>query len=90
MTTPKATSGSTPKAHYQDAKKVSDLTVEELREIIREEVLDCLGEMYEAFHPDLEFTTEFAAGLQVSIDAVEAGEPTIPAEEVAKGLRLNW
>ncbi len=72
------------------AQKVSDLTVSEFRELIREVVTECLAEMYEDFHPDLEFTDEFAEGLRASIDALAAGEPTIPAAQVAEELGLSW
>ena len=34
-------------------QKVSDLTVSQLRELIREVVLDCIDESYEDFHRDL-------------------------------------
>ena len=68
--------------------KVSDLTVSQLRELIREVVLDCIGESYEDFHRDLELNPEFAAGLQASIDARAAGEPTIPWEEAKRQLGL--
>ena len=70
-------------------QKVSDLSVSELRELIREVVLDCVGESYEDFHRDLEVSPEFAANLQATIDAVAAGEPTIPAEEVYRRLGLD-
>ena len=69
-------------------QKVSDLTVSEFRELVREVVTECLGEMYEDFHPDLELSDEFAEKLQASIDAVAAGEPTIPWEEVKRRLGL--
>ena len=65
-------------------QKVSDLTVSQLRELIREVVLDCIAESYEDFHLDLRINPQFAAELQASIDARAAGEPTIPWEEVAK------
>lgn len=68
--------------------KVSDLTVSELRELIREVVLDCIAESYEDFHRDLELNPEFAAGLQASIDARAAGEPTIPWDEAKRRLGL--
>ena len=67
----------TPKTAEVTEQKVSDLTVSELRELIREVVLDCIGESYEDFHRDLEISPQFAAELQASIDARAAGEPTI-------------
>ena len=69
--------------------KVSDLTVSELREIIREVVLDCIAESYEDFHLDLRINPQFAAELQASIDEVAAGGKTYSAEEVAKELGLS-
>lgn len=79
----------TPKTAEVTEQKVSDLTVSELRELIREVVLDCIGESYEDFHRDLEISPQFAAELQASIDARAAGEPTIPAEEVYRRLGLD-
>jgi hypothetical protein len=84
MTTPKA-------AEQAEAteQKVSDLTVSELRGIIREVVLDCISESYEDFHCDLRINPQFAAELQASIDEVAAGGETYSAEEVAKELGLS-
>ena len=69
--------------------KVSDLTVSQLRELIREVVLDCISESYEDFHLDLRINPQFAAELQASIDEVAAGGETYSAEEVAKELGLS-
>lgn len=84
MTTPKA-------AEQAEAteQKVSDLTVSQLRELIREVVLDCIGESYEDFHLDLRINPQFAAELQASIDEVAAGGETYSAEEVAEELGLS-
>ena len=78
----------TPKAAKSGEQKVSGLTVAELRGIIREVVMDCIGESYEDFHRDLEISPEFAARLQESIDARAAGEPTVPWGEVKEQLGL--
>ncbi len=80
----------TRKVSDRTEPKVSDLTVAEFRELIREVVTECLAEMYEDFHPGLELSDEFAAKLQASLDSVAAGEPTVPAEEIAKRLGLKW
>ena len=69
-------------------QKVSDLTVPQLRELIYEVVMYCIGESYEDFHRDLRINPQFAAELQASIDARAAGEPTIPWEEAKKELGL--
>ena len=44
------------------------------------------------YDPDegLELREEVIEELEASIKAVEAGEPTIPAEEVARRLGLDW
>ena len=80
----------TRKAADPAAQKVADLTVAEFRQLIYEVVVQCLGEMYEDIHPDAEFSAEFAGKVQASIDAVASGEPTIPAEQVAKRLGIKW
>ena len=81
MTTPK-TDEATEQAEAAEPK-VSDLTVSQLREIIREVVLDCIAESYEDFHLDLEINPQFAAGLLESArEAKEAGMPTIPDEQM--------
>lgn len=87
MTTPKAAEA-TEQAEAVE-QKVSDLTVSQLREIIREVVLDCIAESYEDFHLDLRINPQFAAELQASIDEVAAGGKTYSAEEVAKELGLS-
>ena len=79
----------TPKIAEAAEQKVSDLTVSQLRELIREVVLECIGESYEDFHRDLEFNPQFAAELQASIDEVAAGAETFSAGEVAKELGLS-
>ena len=84
MTTPKA--AEQPETAEQ---KVSDLTVSQLRELIREVVLDCIDERYEDFHLDLRINPQFAAELQASIDEVAAGGKTYTADEVAKELGLS-
>jgi ADP-dependent phosphofructokinase/glucokinase len=75
----------TPKVTEAAEQKVSDLTVSQLRELIREVVLDCISERYEDFHRDLEFNPQFAAELLESArEAKEAGIPTIPDEQMAE------
>ena len=89
MTTPKAAEAAeqleTAEQVEAAEQKVSELTVSQLRELIREVVLDCIGESYEDFHRDLEINPEFAAGLLESArEAKEAGMPTIPDEQMAE------
>ena len=72
----------------QPRRKVADLTVEELRTLIRESVTQALFDFTQGTDDGLELREEFAAELEASIRAVEAGEPTIPAEEVARRHNL--
>ena len=69
--------------------KVSDLTVEEFKAIVREVVAQAL---LDTIDPDagLEMREDMAAKLRQSITAVEAGADTTPAEEVAARLGLEW
>ena len=71
-------------------QKVADLTTDELRSIIREAVLETLSDLLEDPDEGLELREEVALRLEASIKALEAGEPTISAEEVARRLDLDW
>ena len=71
-------------------QKVADLTIDELRAIIREAVSETLSDFVEDPDEGLELREEFAAELEESIKAVEAGQPTIPAEEFARKHGLSW
>ena len=71
-------------------QKVADLTIDELRAIIREAVSETLSDFVEDPDEGLELREEFAAELEESIKAVVAGQPTIPAEEFARKHGLSW
>lgn len=73
-------------------QKVSDLTTEELLAFIRDAVVDVLYEHDIVEDPDegLELREDFALKLEASIKAVEAGAPTISAEELARKHSLSW
>ena len=72
--------------------KVSDLTVEELKELIKthayvaanEALLDFFGDPDEG----LEFKEEFAAKLLAARDEMKKGTKGVPLEEVRKELGL--
>ena len=66
--------------------KVSDLTVQQLQELIRDSVEDALGDLLD---PDrgLELTDEWRERLQ---RAAERNDRGIPIEEAAKRLGLVW
>ena len=67
--------------------KVSDLSVEELRHLIKETVVETLDEMLGDPDEGLELREEFVARLKKSL---ESPEPTIPMEEAAARLGLKW
>ncbi len=71
-------------------QKVADLTTDELREIIREVVMETINDLVEDPDEGLELREDVAAELEASIKAVEAGQPTIPAEEFARKHELSW
>ena len=70
--------------------KVGELTTDELRELVREVVLQTFAELLGDPDEGLELRPEFAAEAQRSLDAVQAGAKTIPAEKVAARLSLTW
>jgi hypothetical protein len=69
---------------------VADLTVDELRKLIREVVIQTLLEMFGDPDEGLELSDEFVLELQRSLAADEARSKTIPAHEVAARLGLTW
>ena len=76
----------TPNTAETAEQKVSDLTVSQLRELIREVVLDCIAESYEDFHRDLEYSEEFLEEMEKRLSSEE---PAIPAAEVYRRLGLD-
>jgi len=76
--------------NMNEKEKVSDLTVDELRAIVRATVREILLELLD---PDrgLEVRENLLLELQESLKRVEDGEETlIPAEEAAHRLGLEW
>ena len=71
-------------------QKVSDLTTDELRALIREAVIETLHNFVEDPDDGLELREDLALKLEASMKAIEAGQPTIPAEEFARKHRLSW
>lgn len=70
--------------------RIGDLTIDEFRELIREVVVQTLSEMLRDPDEGLELREDFAAELRRSLEAVEAGGETVPAQEVAERLGLTW
>ena len=68
---------------------ITDLTVDELRKLIREVVIQTLSEMFGDPDEGLELADEFKLELQRALAADETGK-TIPAQDVAARLGLTW
>lgn len=71
-------------------KTLSELTVDELRDLIREVVSQTIEELF--IDPDvgLQLHEAMREALQKSIREVHAGAETLPAEAVARQLGLEW
>lgn len=69
---------------------VADLTVDELKELIREITTQTLLELLGDPDEGLELREDIKTKLQQSIEKVQKGGKTIPAEEVASKLGLEW
>lgn len=70
--------------------KVSDLTIDELRSIIRETVRQTLADILSDPDEGLELQDGIETSLRQSIKAVREGASTYNAEEVANKLGLHW
>ena len=72
--------------------KVSELTVEELRELIKTQTYIAMDEALLDFFGDpdegLEFSEEFASKLMESMEETKKGAKGIPVKEVRKDLGL--
>ena len=69
---------------------VADLTMDELKTLIREVVTQTLTEMLGDPDEGLELRDDFETALQRSLASVEAGGRTSPAQQVATKLGLSW
>ncbi|MCY7277183.1 MAG: hypothetical protein LH702_26510 [Phormidesmis sp. CAN_BIN44] len=69
---------------------IKDLTIEELKSLIRETVLETLEEFLDDPDEGKEMRPEVKQQLIESIRRTQAGERGIPAAEVAKKLGLTW
>ncbi|MBC7262117.1 MAG: hypothetical protein H5T63_08890 [Chloroflexi bacterium] len=68
---------------------ITDLTVDELRKLIREVVIQTLSEMFGDPDEGLELDDEFKLELQRALAMDETGK-TSPAHDVAARLGLTW
>jgi hypothetical protein len=69
---------------------VADLTVEELKELIRETVSQTIVEMLGDPDKGMELRQDVKERLGRSLATVQAGGKTIPAHQVAARLGLEW
>lgn len=69
---------------------VADLTVEELRELIRETVSQTIVEVLGDPDKGMELREDVKERLERSLAMMQAGEKTIPAHQVAARLGLEW
>lgn len=69
---------------------VADLTVTELKNLIREVTTQTLMELLSDPDVGLELGDEFENQLQRSLETAQAGGKTTPAQEVAQRLGLEW
>ena len=67
-------------------KTVADLTVAELRQLIRETVAEVVEELLDDAEDGLEVRPEFIEEMK---ELLASDEPTIPAEEVYRELGLD-
>ncbi len=72
------------------AMQVKDLTTEELKALIRETVMETLGDLLDDPDEGKEIRPEIKQQLLESRQRRTAGERGIPAEEVAKRFGLTW
>ena len=70
--------------------EVADLSIGEFKKVVREIVIQTLLEVLGDPDEGLELRDDFAAELRRSLAAVEAGEKTVPVQEIAARLRLTW
>jgi len=70
--------------------QVKDMTIEELKALIRQTVAETLGEFIDDPDSGLELKAEVRQQLIDSLQETEAGVRGVPAQEVAKKLGLDW
>lgn len=70
--------------------QIKDLSVEELKTVIQQTIVETLDEYLEVPDEGLELREEVKLRLAESLQKTETGERGIPAEEVAQKLGLNW
>ena len=69
---------------------VAELTTYQLKDLIRDVVKQTILDLFKDPDEGLELREEIEKSLRQSLAAVEGGAKTIPAEEVAASLGLEW
>ncbi len=70
--------------------RVTDMSVDELKFLIQETVTQAFTELFQDPDKGLALREEMKEALQLSLKAANSGEETIPAEDVASRLGLDW
>ena len=79
-----------PSSSSIEATKVADMTIDDIRELVQEVVLETLSEIIGDPDEGLELRGDFAEELKQSLANVEAGGKMVPAQTVAERLGLVW
>lgn len=69
---------------------VADLTIADLKNLIREVTTQTIRELLSDPDVGLELRDEFEGQLQLSLETTPAGDKTTPAPEIAQRLGLEW
>lgn len=72
------------------ATRVADLSMDELRALIQEVVAQTIEDLLRDPDEGMELREDIRSALLHSLKTVQAGGETLPAEEVAAKLGLNW
>jgi len=70
--------------------RVSDLSIDELKSLIHEVVAQTIQELLHDPDDGLELQEDFKIALQHSLNNIDIGEQTQPAEAVVGKLGLRW
>ena len=69
---------------------IADLSVDQFKDLIRQVVVETLSDVLGDPDEGLELRDDIKVKIQQSLAAMQAGTKTIPVEEVAAKLGLNW
>jgi hypothetical protein len=69
---------------------VADLTIDEFKKLVQEAVKETIQNMVSDPDEGLELQDELKVRMQRSLAALQGGDKTVPAHEVAARLGLEW